>query len=45
LRGTRSSGPEQTLAAKPAASAPGTGATGFDRTMDFNPSEDDEATG
>lgn len=42
LRGTRSSGPEQTVAA-PAAAAPGTGATGFDRTMDFNPADDDEA--
>jgi serine/threonine protein kinase len=55
LRGTRASGPEQTVAmpATPtpqtptskspssAAPSPGTGATGFDRTMDFNPSDDD----
>jgi serine/threonine protein kinase len=50
LRGTRVGGPEQTVAMpatpnpkapNPAAPSPGAGATGFDRTMDFNPSDGD----
>jgi serine/threonine protein kinase len=50
LRGTRTGGPEQTIempaappakTSNPAAPTPGTGATGFDRTMDFNPADDD----